>query len=126
MTTISGWLAFVLLLGCLLGFAVSGAHRTAEAQGVDNKTTRWLAGTVSYGQAMECFVMFDSQTNRLMAYAITPGKELELVAVREISYDLKAVTFGKQKPPVQQMRDEWEKAEREEREKREKENKEKK
>jgi hypothetical protein len=99
MKSFSGWMAFVLLLGAILGFL---AGRTdsgqAAAQGVDNKTTRWLAGTVSYGQAQECFLLFDAQTNRLMAYNITPMKELELLAVREVSYDVKMSSWGKQKP----------------------------
>lgn len=122
----AGWIAFALLLGAVIGMAASSWHRPAEAQGVDNKTTRWLAGTVSYGASMDAFLMFDAQTNRLMAYTVTPSKELELLAVREVSFDLKAVTFGKTRPSVQQMRDEWEKAEKEERERRAKESSEKK
>ena len=124
MKTLSGWIAFVLLLGIVIGFAAGrGESGQAMAQGVDNKTTRWLAGTVSYGQAQEAFVMFDAQTNRLVAYGITPMKELELIAVREVSYDIKLTQFGKQKPSAIQIKEEWEKYEREEKEKKDKEEK---
>ncbi len=121
MKSFSGWMAFVLLLGAILGFLAGRTESgQAAAQGVDNKTTRWLAGTVSYGQAQEVFLLFDAQTNRLMAYNITPMKELELLAVREVSYDVKMSSWGKQKPTPQQIRDEWEKFEKEERERKEK------
>ena len=63
---------------------------TASAQAVDNKTTRWLAGTVEFGQSQQAFMLFDAQTNRLMAYTVTPMKELELVAV-DVGLDREAV-----------------------------------
>ena len=117
----SGWFAFVLLLGCVIGFAAGKFDTVAQAQGVDNKTTRWLAGTVSYGQAQDAFLLFDSQTNRLACYTMSPMKELELIAVREISYDVKLSSYGRQKPSAQQIREEWERFEKEERERKEKE-----
>ncbi len=124
MKNYSGWAAFVLLLGVVIGFTAGRTESSqAMAQGVDNKTTRWLAGTVTYGQAQEAFMMFDAQTNRLLAYDITPMKELELLAVREISYDVKLAEFGRQKPTPGQIKDVWEKYEREEKERKDKEEK---
>ena len=121
MKSSSGWAAFAALALAVVSFSAAGGFdRTAEAQSVDNKTTRWLAATVSYGESQQAMMLFDSQTNRLMAYTVSPMKELELIAAREISYDLKLVTYGKQKPTVQQVKDDWEKSEREERERNEK------
>ncbi len=117
MKSTAGWFAFVLLLGCVAGFAAARFDRAAEAQAIDNKTSRWLAGTVSISAGQDAFLLFDSQTNRLAAYTISGSKKLEVVAVREISYDLKAVSFGKQEPAVQEMKDQWERAEREKSEK---------
>ncbi len=121
MNSHSGWIAFGALgLAGVTFMAVGVFERPVDAQAVDNKTTRWLAATVSFGESQQAMMLFDSQTNRLMAYTVSPMKELELVSVREISYDLKLVTFGKQKPTVQQVRDDWERSEKEERERNEK------
>ncbi len=109
----SGWIAFALLLGVVAGFGLGRFERTAEAQSVDNKTTRYLAGSVAIGGGQDAFALFDSQTNRLVFYTITGNKKLEVLAVREISYDLRPVAHGKQEPTVQEMKDAWEKAERE-------------
>lgn len=111
MKNLTGWFAFVLLAGVAAGFAAGKGD--VAAQTVDNKTTRFLAGTVAFGQAAEAFVLFDSQTNRLAAYAISGNKRLEVLAVREVSWDLKPVAWGKQEPTVQEMKDAFEKAEKE-------------
>lgn len=122
----SGWFAFVLLLGAVAGFAAGKFDRVAEAQTVDNKTTRWLAASVALAQSQDAFVLFDSQTNRLMAYTLgMGGRRLELIAVREISYDAKLAAFGEQKPTVVDIKKAWEDAERAERERDTKENKDK-
>ena len=107
----AGWFCFVLLLGAVAGFA-AGKWDVA-AQTVDNKTTRYLAGVVTYGQSLDAFMLFDSQTNRLAAYSITGNKRLEVIAIREVSWDLKPVSWGKQEPTVQEMKDAFEKSEKE-------------
>jgi len=117
MKSYSGWFAFMLLLGCVMGFGAGRFDRVAQAQSLDNKTTRWLAGSVSIAAGQDAFMLFDSQTNRLAAYMISGSKKLEVVAVREVSYDLKPVMWGKQEPTVQEMRDAWEKSEKEKAEK---------
>ncbi|HEY3226775.1 MAG TPA: hypothetical protein VGK61_07270 [Planctomycetota bacterium] len=109
----TGWMAFAALLGVVAGFGAGRFERTAEAQSVDNKTTRWLASAVSMGGGQDAFVLFDSQTNRLVAYTVTASKRLEVLAVREVSYDVRMVTWGKQEPTVQEIKDAWEKSERE-------------
>ena len=109
----SGWVAFALLLGAVAGFGMGRFERTAEAQTVDNRTSRWLAGSVAIGGGQDAFALFDSQTNRLVFYTISGNKKLEVIAVREISYDLRPVAHGKQEPTVQEMKDAWEKSERE-------------
>ena len=109
----TGWLAFAALFGVVAGFGAGRFERTAEAQSVDNKTTRWLASSVSMGGGQDAFLLFDSQTNRLVAYTVTPSKKLEVIAIREVSYDLRPVSWGKQEPTVQEMKDAWEKSERE-------------
>ena len=108
----SGWIAFTLLLGAVVGFGAGRFEPRAEAQS-DNKTTRWLAGSVAIGGGQDAFALFDSQTNRLVFYTISGSKKLEVLAVREVSYDLRPVSHGKQEPTVQEMKDAWEKSERE-------------
>jgi hypothetical protein len=105
----AGWFCCVLLLGMAAGFAA----RRGEAQSIDNKSTRYLAGVVTYGQSTDAFVLFDTQTNRLVAYTIGGNKRLELMAVREVSWDLKMVSWGKQEPTVQEVKDAFERAEKE-------------
>ena len=100
MKPMSGWIAFTLLLGVVLGFGMGRFERTAEAQSLDNKTTRYLAGSVSIGGGQDAFALFDSQTNRLVFYTISGNKKLEVLAVREVSYDLRPVSHGKQEPTV--------------------------
>lgn len=116
MRTYAGWFACAALLGAAVGFSAGRSIPTADAQTVDNRTTRWLAGTMTMAAGQDAFVLFDSQTNRLAAYTIGGARELELLAVREVSYDMKLVSFGKQKPPIQEIRDQWEKNEKERRE----------
>lgn len=111
MRAYAGWFCFVLLLGAVGGFA-AGKHEVS-AQTVDNRSTRFLAGTISYGQSTDAFLLFDTQTNRLVAYTINPSKRLDVIAVRETSWDFKPVSWGKQEPSVQEMRDAFEKAEKE-------------
>ncbi|HZN62122.1 MAG TPA: hypothetical protein VFC90_06925 [Planctomycetota bacterium] len=112
MKSTSGWIAFTLLLGVVLGFGAGRFERTAEAQS-DNKTTRWLAAPVAIGGGVDAMALFDSQTNRLVFYTISGNKKLEVLAVREVTYDLRPVSHGKQEPTVQEMKDAWEKSERE-------------
>lgn len=112
MRQLSGWFCFVLLLGAVAGFAAGKWDVQAQST-IDNKTSRYLAGVVTYGQATDAFVLFDSQTNRLIAYTIGGNKRLELMAVRELSYDMKMVSWGKQEPTVQDVKDAYEKAQKE-------------
>ena len=111
MRNASGWFCFVLLLGAVAGFA-AGRGGDVTAQTVDNRSTRFLAGVVTYGQASDAMLLFDTQTNRLVAYTITGGKRLEVIAVREISWDFKPVSWGKQEPSVQEMKDAFERADK--------------
>src|SRR5436190_3135514 len=120
MKNVSGWFCFVLLLGAVAGF--SAGRWDVQAQSIDNKSTRYLAGTLSYGQATEAFMIFDTQTNKLLAYTIGGNKRLELLAAREVTWDLKLSSWGKQEPTAQEVKDAFEKAEKE-REKHEKEKK---
>jgi len=103
MRAYSGWFCFVLLLGGVTGFWAGKSE--VAAQSLDNRSNRWLAGTVSYGQWQDAFVLFDTQTNRLVAYTLGGSKRLELVAVREITWDLRPVEYGKNEPTVKQMKD---------------------
>ena len=114
----AGWFCFVLLLGVVLGFWAGKAD--VAAQTIDNKSTRWLAGTIAYGQWQEAFILFDTQTNRVAAYSLGGSKRFELLAVREISWDLKPVEYGKQHPSVQEMKKLFEKSQRDKRDKRDK------
>ena len=114
MRAYSGWFAFVLLLGAVLGFAAGKFERVAEAQSVDNKTTRWLAASITVAPSQDAVVLFDSQTNRLLAYTMgSGGRRLDLLAVREVSYDLRLASYGEHKPTVQEMKKAWEDSERE-------------
>jgi len=113
----SGWFCFVLLFGCVAGFTAGRFDRTADAQTIDNKTTRWLGGSMSFGQSQDAFVLFDAQTNRLIAYTVSGNKRIELIGVREISYDMKLASFGEQKPTVQEIKKAWEEEEKKEKDK---------
>jgi hypothetical protein len=111
MRNAAGWFCFVLLLGAVAGFAAGKWDATAQT--IDNKSTRFLAGTLAYGQATEAFVLFDTQTNRLVAYTIGGNRRLEVLAVREVSWDLKPIEWGRQEPTVKEMRDAFDKSEKE-------------
>ena len=115
MKNVAGWFCFVLLLGVVVGF--SAGKWDAVAQTIDNKSTRYLAGTISYGTASDAFLLFDTQTNRLTAYTIGGNKQLELLAVREVSWDLKMVSWGRQKPTVSEVKDAYERAQKAQRQK---------
>ena len=111
MKNASGWFCFVLLLGAVAGF--SAGRFDVHAQGsLDNKSTRYLAGTLSYGQATDAFMLFDTQTNKLLAYTIGGNRKLELLAAREITWDLKLSSWGKQEPTAQEIKEAYEKAEK--------------
>ncbi len=118
MKNAAGWFCFVLLLGALGGF--SAGRMDVSAQTLDNKSSRYLAGVMTYGQSTDAFMLFDTQTNRLVAYTLGGNRRLELLAVREVSWDMKMVSWGKQEPTVQEVRDAYEKAEKERLEKVEK------
>jgi hypothetical protein len=107
----AGWFCFVLLLGAVAGF--SAGKFDVQAQSLDNKSTRWLAGVVTYGTSQDAFCLFDTQTNRLIAYTFGGNKRLELMSVREITWDLKMMAWGKQEPTVQEVRDAADKADKE-------------
>lgn len=111
MRVYAGWFCFVLLLGAVAGFAAGKFD--VQAQSVDNKSTRYLAGVVSYGQGQDAFCLFDTQTNRLAAYTFGGNKRFELMVVREVSWDLKMVSWGKQEPTVQEIKESFEKSEKE-------------
>ena len=75
MRNAAGWFCFVLLLGAVAGF--SAGRWDVQAQSIDNKSTRYLAGTLSYGQSTDAFMIFDTQTNKLLAYTIGGNRKLE-------------------------------------------------
>ena len=110
MRNVSGWFCFVLLLGALVGF--SAGRWDVQAQSIDNKSTRYLAGTLSYGQGTDAFMIFDTQTNKLLSYTIGANRKLELLAAREVTWDLRLASWGKQEPSAQEVKDAYEKAEK--------------
>lgn len=113
MKNAAGWFCFVLLLGAIAGFSAGRGRWEAQAQGsIDNKSTRYLAGTLSYGQATEAFMIFDTQTNKLLAYTIGGNRKLELLAAREVTWDLKLASWGKQEPTAQEVKDAFDKSEK--------------
>ena len=63
-----------------------------------------------------------TQTNKLLAYTVGGNRKLELMAAREITWDLRLSSWGKQEPTAQEVKDAYDKAEKE-REKHEKEKK---
>ena len=113
MKNAAGWFCFVLLLGAVAGFSAGRGTGDAVAQSIDNKSTRYLAGTLSYGQATDAFMIFDTQTNKLLAYTIGGNRKLELLAAREITWDLKLAAWGKQEPTAQEVKDAFDKADKE-------------
>ena len=112
MKNASGWFCFVLLPGAVAGFSAGRSGGVAQAQSIDNKSTRYLAGTMSYGQSTDAFMIFDTQTNKLLAYTIGGNRKLELLAAREITWDLKLASWGKQEPTAQEVKDAYDKAEK--------------
>ena len=112
MKNAAGWFCFVLLLGAVAGFSAGRGTWDVQAQSIDNKSTRYLAGTLSYGQSTDAFMIFDTQTNKLLAYTIGGNRKLELFAAREITWDLKLSSWGKQEPTAQEVKDAFEKADK--------------
>ena len=112
MKNASGWFCFVLLLGAVAGFTAGRSGGAVQAQSIDNKSTRYLAGTLSFGQSTDAFMIFDTQTNKLLAYTIAGNRKLELLAAREITWDLKLSSWGKQEPTAQEVKDAFEKADK--------------
>ena len=112
MKNAAGWFCFVLLLGAVAGFSAGRGTWDAQAQSIDNKSTRYLAGTLSYGQSTDAFMIFDTQTNKLLAYTIGGNRKLELLAAREVTWDLKLASWGKQEPTAQEVKDAYDKAEK--------------
>ncbi|MBV8881386.1 MAG: hypothetical protein JO332_15580 [Planctomycetaceae bacterium] len=110
MKNAAGWFCFVLLLGAVAGF--SAGRWDVQAQSIDNKSTRYLAGTISYGQGTDAFMLFDTQTNKLLAYTLGANRKLELLAAREVTWDLRLASWGKQEPTAQEVKDAFEKAEK--------------
>ena len=117
MKNAAGWFCFVLLLGAVAGFSAGRGTGDVHAQSIDNKSTRYLAGTLSYGQSTDAFMIFDTQTNKLLAYTIGGNRKLELLAAREITWDLKLASWGKQEPTAQEVKDAFEKADKAQHEK---------
>lgn len=117
MKNAAGWFCFVLLLGAVAGFSAGLNTWDVHAQSIDNKSTRYLAGTLSYGQSTDAFMIFDTQTNKLLAYTIGGNRKLELLAAREITWDLKLASWGKQEPTAQEVKDAFDKAEKAQHEK---------
>jgi hypothetical protein len=112
MKNAAGWFCFVLLLGAVAGFSAGRNTGDVHAQSIDNKSTRYLAGTLSYGQSTDAFMIFDTQTNKLLAYTIGGNRKLELLAAREITWDLKLSSWGKQEPTAQEVKDAFDKADK--------------
>lgn len=112
MKNAAGWFCFVLLLGAVAGFSAGRNTGDVHAQSIDNKSTRYLAGTLSYGQSTDAFMIFDTQTNKLLAYTIGGNRKLELLAAREITWDLKLASWGKQEPTAQEVKDAFDKADK--------------
>jgi len=112
MKNASGWFCFVLLLGAVAGFSAGRNSWDVHAQTVDNKSSRYLAGTLAYGQSTDAFMLFDTQTNKLLAYTIGGNRKLELLAAREVTWDLKLASWGKQEPTAQEVKDAYDKAEK--------------
>src|SRR6185503_12787139 len=112
MKNAAGWFCFVLLLGAVAGFSAKPNSWNAHAQSIDTKSTRYLAGTMSYGQSTDAFMIFDTPTNKLLAYTIGGNRKLELLAAREVTWDLKLASWGKQEPTAQEVKDAFDKAEK--------------
>ena len=112
MKNAAGWFCFVLLLGAVAGFSAGRGSWDVHAQSLDNKSTRYLAGTMSYGQSTDAFMIFDTQTDKLLAYTIGGNRKLELLAAREITWDLKLASWGKQEPTAQEVKDAFDKADK--------------
>jgi hypothetical protein len=112
MKNAAGWFCFVLLLGAVAGFSAGRNTWDVHAQSIDNKSTRYLAGTMSYGQSTDAFMIFDTQTNKLLAYTISGNRKLELLAAREVTWDLKLASWGKQEPTAQEVKDAFDKADK--------------
>jgi hypothetical protein len=57
-------------------------------------------------------MLFDTQTNKMLAYTIGANKRLELMAAREVTWDLRLSSWGKQEPTAQEVKDAFDKAEK--------------
>ncbi len=91
------FLALLLLIVVTLVVATS---RDAVAQGGGGDATRDLiAVTGSYGSGASALYVIDTKTRHLAVYRTNNGQHLELVAARDITYDLRLDEWNDRSEP---------------------------
>ncbi|HMS17354.1 MAG TPA: hypothetical protein PKA37_10975 [Planctomycetota bacterium] len=107
-------LVIMLLLG-LLGVAVGASWQQARSTpsgGGGDSSRDLIAVTGHYSTGSTALYVLDTRTYHMAVYRVENGKALELIAARDISFDLKLESYGDQSPPSLQparLRATWEK-----------------
>ncbi len=91
----------LILVGVILGFVAvresSAQHSQSGGGGGGGDSTRDLiAVTGSYGSGASVLYLIDAKTRHMAVYRTENGKRLELVAARDVGFDLKLESYNDQ------------------------------
>jgi hypothetical protein len=94
-----------LLLAVLGVLVLAGAalltsrSATAQAGGGGDANRDLIAVTGTYGSSASVLYLIDTRTRHMAVYKTENGRKLELVAARNVTYDLKLETYNDQSEP---------------------------
>ena len=96
----------------VFGILLAGAfHPRAAQAGTADGGGGVVAVTGLNSSNQEILYLYDVENHRLAAYQVNASNRLALLAMRDITYDLKPQEFGKTDPPVKELKDLWKKHE---------------
>jgi hypothetical protein len=77
---------------------LAGSRATAQGGGGDANRDL-IAVTGTYGSSASVLYLIDTRTRQLAVYKTENGRKLELVAARNVTYDLKLESYNDQSEP---------------------------
>lgn len=101
-----------------LGLLSAGIlHPRAASAATANSGNGVVAVTGLSSSNQEILYLYEVDSHRLAAYQVNASNRLALLAMRDITYDLKPQEFGKTDPPVEDLKDLWKKHEKDNKDK---------
>jgi hypothetical protein len=93
-------LVIMVLLG-LLGVALGSSLQQARSGsgGGGDSARDLIAVSANYSTGAAALYVLDARTQHMAVYRVENGRALELIAARDISYDLKLESYGDQSVP---------------------------